>query len=264
MTGFWGSAIVVGDRGVRPAPTNMPALADGRWWPRPPGPVRSRCFGPAPSVAERRRGRNWPLPLGERRARLCLGRQARCCCGRPYIRVCTMICASTPQSRVMRSGPTFEYLFGEERGAAAGGGHDPQPWRCRDRRGPVGCFITYVRCITPVWRLGRLRRGNARFWPILAAWRCPSSHQPGRDGPGAVPAGAGPGRGARALVAGLGPGASRPCPERSVVRKGVHLHNDDGVFRRGPVHQGLPRRPDLSPVPQRRRVAVAADVEGWQ
>jgi len=120
------------------APTDMPALASGAVVPTAHGPCavdRLRAGTEVITVS----GAALPLRWLERRARLCLGRQAPVLLRAPYFGLDHDICV-TPESRVMRSGPAVEYLFGEERVLVRAGDMIASRGAYRDRRRPVRVF----------------------------------------------------------------------------------------------------------------------------
>lgn len=120
------------------APTDIPALASGAVVPtaRGPRPVESLQAGDRLITVT---GEALPLRWVERRARLCLGRGAPVRLRAPYFGLEQDICV-TPETRVMRSGPTVEYLFGEERVLVRAGDMILSPGAHRDRRRPVQEF----------------------------------------------------------------------------------------------------------------------------
>jgi len=120
------------------APTDMPALADGAMVATTAGPCPVALLRPGAEVLSVG-GAELPLRWVERRARLCLGRQAPVLLRAPYFGLHHDLCV-TPQSRVMRSGPTVEYLFGEERVLVRAGDMIASRGACRDRRRPVRVF----------------------------------------------------------------------------------------------------------------------------
>jgi hypothetical protein len=84
-------------------------------------------------------GEHLPLRWVDRRPRLCLGRAAPVRLRAPYFGLERDLFLS-PETRIMRCGPTVEYLFGEERVLVRAGDLTASPGAVRDRREPVRDF----------------------------------------------------------------------------------------------------------------------------
>lgn len=80
-----------------------------------------------------------PLRWVERRPRLCLGRQAPVRLRAPYFGLTQDICV-TPETRVVRSGPAVEYIFGVERVLVRASDMTISPGAHRDSLRPVRAF----------------------------------------------------------------------------------------------------------------------------
>lgn len=121
------------------APTDMPGLGTGALVATPHGPVAVETLRDGDEVMTVT-GEVLPLRWIERRARLCLGRQAPVVLRAPYFGLEHDICV-TPDTRVMRSGPSVEYIFGAERVLVRAGDMTSSPGAARDRRRPVRAFF---------------------------------------------------------------------------------------------------------------------------
>jgi hypothetical protein len=120
------------------APTDMPGLGAGAMVATPRGPVAVETLRDGDEVVTVT-GEVLPLRWVERRARLCLGRQAPVVLRAPYFGLLHDICV-TPDTRVMRSGPAVDYIFGEERVLVRADDMISSPGAARDRRRPVRAF----------------------------------------------------------------------------------------------------------------------------
>lgn len=120
------------------APTDLPALADGAILSTTGGLCRVEDLWPDAGLITVTAG-NQPLRWIDRRPRLCLGRLAPVLLRGPYFGLNRDVCV-TPETRVMRSGPAVEYIFGEERVLVRAGDLLASPGAMRDRRQPVRRF----------------------------------------------------------------------------------------------------------------------------
>lgn len=120
------------------ASSDLPALATGALVTTTTGarPVETLTPGDHLQTAT---GETLPLRWIERRSRLCLGRQAPVRLRAPYFGLTHDICV-TPETRVVRSGPAVEYIFGEERVLARAGDMTSSPGAYRDTQRPVRAF----------------------------------------------------------------------------------------------------------------------------
>jgi hypothetical protein len=114
---------------------DLPALAAGA--------VMSTDIGPVPvehlragMMLRRVDGDLTPLRWIERRPRLCLGRLAPIRLRAPYFGLSQDI-RVTPETRILRSGPAVEYLFGHEHVLISAGDMTSSPGAVRDRQRPV-------------------------------------------------------------------------------------------------------------------------------
>jgi len=120
------------------APTDMPALAAGAILSTTAGPCAVERLRPGAELISVT-GAVLPVRWLERRARLCLGRQAPVMLRALYFGLEHEICVA-PETRVMRDGPAVEYLFSEERVLVRAGDMIASRGAFRDRRRPVREF----------------------------------------------------------------------------------------------------------------------------
>ena len=120
------------------ASTDLPGLASGALVMTDAGPRAVETLLPG-AVLLTVTGARLPLRWIERRSRLCLGRQAPVLLRAPYFRLSHDICV-TPETRVVRSGPAVEYIFGAEKVLVSAGDMIASPGAQRDRRRPVRAF----------------------------------------------------------------------------------------------------------------------------
>ena len=117
------------------APSDLPALAAGAILPTSLGPMAVEMLRPG-ILLKMVDGGLMPLRWIERRSRLCLGRLGPVWLRAPYFGLSHDICV-TPATRVMRSGPAVEYIFGHERVLIRASDMLSSPGALRDRRNPV-------------------------------------------------------------------------------------------------------------------------------
>lgn len=117
------------------ASSDLPALGTGALVTTETGPRPVETLSPGDLLVTAT-GEILPLRWIQRRARLCLGRQALVRLRAPYFGLNHHICV-TPETRVVRSGPAVEYIFGEERVLARAGDMTSSPGAHRDCQGPV-------------------------------------------------------------------------------------------------------------------------------
>lgn len=117
------------------APSDLPGFAAGTILSTPSGPmpVEKLRAGMAFQTVD---GECCPVRWIERRPRLCLGRASPVRLRAPYFGLSQDICV-TPETRVMRSGATVEYLFGQERVLMRASDMIPSPGARHDRRQAV-------------------------------------------------------------------------------------------------------------------------------
>lgn len=113
------------------APTDIPALAAGAIVTTTLGPRPVETLQPGVGLVTVG-GARPPLRWIERRPRLCLGRSAPILLRAPYFGLEKDICV-TPETRVARSGPMVEYLFGVEHVLVRAGDMIASPGAQRDR-----------------------------------------------------------------------------------------------------------------------------------
>lgn len=119
-------------------PTDLPGLGAGAMVATSRGPVAVDRLSDRDEVVTVT-GEILALRWVERRARLCLGRLAPVVLRAPYFGLEHDICV-TPETRVMRSGPAVEYIFGEERVLVSAEDMTTSAGAARDRRRPVRAF----------------------------------------------------------------------------------------------------------------------------
>lgn len=115
--------------------SELPALAAGAVVATSQGPVAVEALRPG-MVLRMIDGDLQPLRWVERRSRLCLGRLAPVRLRAPYFGLEADICI-TPETRVLRSGPAVEYLFGQEHVLIRAGDMTSSPGALRERYNPV-------------------------------------------------------------------------------------------------------------------------------
>jgi hypothetical protein len=115
--------------------TDLPALAAGAAVSTSQGPVAVEALRPG-MLLRMIDGDLQPLRWIERRPRLCLGRLATVRLRAPYFGLEADICI-TPETRVLRSGPAVEYLFGQERVLIRACDITSSPGALRERFNPV-------------------------------------------------------------------------------------------------------------------------------
>lgn len=120
------------------ASSDLPGLASGALVMTESGVRPVETLGPG-AILQTATGARLPLRWIERRARLCLGRQAPVLLRAPYFRLSHDICV-TPETRIVRSGPAVEYIFGTEKVLVSAGDMIATPGAQRDRRRPVRAF----------------------------------------------------------------------------------------------------------------------------
>jgi hypothetical protein len=120
------------------ASTDLPGLASGAMVMTDGGPQPVETLRPG-AIMLTVAGARLPLRWIERRPRLCLGRQAPVLLRAPYFRLSHDVCV-TPETRVVRSGPAVEYIFGAEKVLVGAGDMIASPGAQRDRRRPVRAF----------------------------------------------------------------------------------------------------------------------------
>ena len=120
------------------ASTDLPGLAAGTLVMTDAGPCPVETLVPGTMIMTGT-GERLPLRWTERRARLCLGRQAPVLLRAPYFQLGHDVCV-TPDTRVVRSGTAVEYIFGEERVLVRADDMIGSPGAQRDRRRPVRVF----------------------------------------------------------------------------------------------------------------------------
>jgi hypothetical protein len=120
------------------ASTDLPGVASGALVMTDTGPRPIETLSPGTIVLTVTGGRQ-PLRWIERRQRLCLGRHAPVLLRAPYFRLSHDVCV-TPETRVVRSGPAVEYIFGAEKVLVSAGDMIASPGAQRDRRRPVRAF----------------------------------------------------------------------------------------------------------------------------
>jgi hypothetical protein len=117
------------------APSDVPGLAAGAIVSTTRGPRAVQELRPD-MVLMTVDGDTLPLRWIERRPRLCLGRSGPVRLRAPYFGLSHDICVP-PETRVMRSGPAVEYIFGHERVLMRAGDIISSPGATRDRSHPV-------------------------------------------------------------------------------------------------------------------------------
>ncbi|NKX45236.1 Hint domain-containing protein [Roseicyclus persicicus] len=117
------------------APTDLPALATGAMLPTSQGMRPVEALEPG-MVLRTVTGERLPLRWVARRPRLCLGRLAPVRLRAPYFGLAQDICV-TPETRILRSGPAVEYLFGHEKVLVRAGDLTGSPGAHPDRNAPV-------------------------------------------------------------------------------------------------------------------------------
>jgi hypothetical protein len=136
--GFLSVCHVAAIAGFGLPPTDLPALATGAMLPTGEGPVAVEALRPGMTLRTVA-GQRSPLRWVARRSRLCLGRFAPVRLRAPYFGLRQDICV-TPETRVMRSGPAVEYLFGHERVLMRAADLTASPGALRDRSVAVRSF----------------------------------------------------------------------------------------------------------------------------
>lgn len=132
---FLGVCHVAAIAGFAVAPSDLPGFAAGTILSTPSGPVPVEKLRPGMAF-ETVEGEFCPVRWIERRPRLCLGRASPVRLRAPYFGLSQDICV-TAETRVMRSGPTVEYLFGHERVLMRASDMIPSPGARQDRREAV-------------------------------------------------------------------------------------------------------------------------------
>ena len=120
------------------ASTDLPGLSAGTLVMTEAGPCPVEALVPGTKLVTAT-GARMPLRWTERRLRLCLGRQAPVWLRAPYFRLGHDVCV-TPDTRVVRSGTTVEYIFGEERVLVRAEDMLGSAGAQRDRRRPLRAF----------------------------------------------------------------------------------------------------------------------------
>lgn len=133
--GFLKVCHVAAIAGFHVCASNIPAIGAGARLPTTDGLVAVEDLRPdmALIVTE---GPPMPLRWISRRSRLCLGQLAPILLRAPYFGLAQDI-VTTPETRVMRTGPAVEYLFDHERVLISAGDLTSSPGALRDRRVPV-------------------------------------------------------------------------------------------------------------------------------
>lgn len=117
------------------APSDLPAIAAGAFLPTNLGPVPVEALRPG-MLLKMVDGGLKPLRWTQRRSRLCLGRLGPVWLRAPYFGLANDVCV-TPATRVMRSGPAVEYIFGTEQVLIRASDMLSSPGALRDHRHPV-------------------------------------------------------------------------------------------------------------------------------
>lgn len=117
------------------APSDLPGLAAGAVVSTATGACAVQDLRPD-MVLTTVDGEALPLRWIERRPRLCLGRSGPVLLRAPYFGLSHDICVP-PETRVMRSGPAVEYIFGHERVLMRAADLIASPGATRDRSQPV-------------------------------------------------------------------------------------------------------------------------------